>query len=137
MSSGITVTDEVDQVFNQLKAHHQYRYVSFRVADDETSIIVDKKEKESTIEEFIEQLPRDQPRYYVYDVPYTALDGASRNRLIFVAWSPDTCPVKPKMVFASSKVAIKQRLTGCVELQANDFDDVSKEAILEKAVLGK
>ena len=70
MSSGIVVTKEIDETFQKLKAQHLFRYVGFKVSDDKKNIIVDKEVPESTIPEFISQLPKDSPRYYVYDCPY-------------------------------------------------------------------
>jgi cofilin len=137
MSSGIVVPKEVDDTFQQLKAQHLYRYISFKVSDDRTKIEVDKTVKESSIEEFIEQLPSNAPRYFVFDCPYVSKTGANSTRLIFIGWSPDSGHVTSKMVFASSKDAVKKRCPGCVELQANDLTDITKELLLDKAVNGR
>jgi cofilin len=48
--------------------------------------------------------------------------------------SPDDANVKNKMIFASSKDALRRRLDGIhIELQATDFTEISKEILLEKA----
>lgn len=49
--------------------------------------------------------------------------------------SPDDAPVKAKMIFASSKDALRRRFDGIhIELQATDFSEVTKETIMEKAM---
>lgn len=47
---------------------------------------------------------------------------------------PDDSKVKDKMLYASSKDAIRKRLVGvAIEIQGTDLSEVSYEAVLEKA----
>lgn len=65
------------------------------------------------------------------------LTNPCRNKLTFLAWSPDDAPIKAKMVYASSKEALKRALTGiAVELQANDTDDIEYDTILKTVSKG-
>ncbi|KAJ2901187.1 cofilin [Coemansia aciculifera] len=41
MSSGITVDDQCKLAFHELKTTHEFKYVLFKIADDNKSIIVD------------------------------------------------------------------------------------------------
>jgi hypothetical protein len=81
-----------------------------------------------------------------------------RNKITFIAWSPDdagiqvrgpilfgqlpstkplTPRLKPKMIYASSKEALKRSLTGiATELQANDTDDIEYDSILKTVSKG-
>merc|ERR1711924_43569 len=76
-------------------------------------------------------LPEDQPRYALVDIHYTTDDGRDQSKLTFVMWSPDDkCGVKDKMLYASSKDAIKKKFTGIMkELQANDMSDLTDDEI--------
>jgi cofilin len=57
-------------------------------------------------------------------------DGVTKNDLMFLAWSPDTCSVKPKMLYASSLDAIKKKMDGCKKyIQCNDNDEITAEAL--------
>jgi cofilin len=59
--------------------------------------------------------------------------GLENMQLIYR--SPDDAPVKAKMIFASSKDALRRRFDGIhIELQATDFSEVTKETIMEKAM---
>ncbi|GAP85639.2 putative cofilin [Rosellinia necatrix] len=59
-------------------------------------------------------------------------DCSHRNKITFIAWSPDDAGVMPKMVYASSKEGLKRALTGvAVELQANDPDDIEYDVALK------
>ena len=69
----------------------------------------------------------------VLDVEINTKSGATANKLIFVAWSDDNASVKPKMLYASSKDAIKKALTGInEEYQATDRGDLDFAEIKKK-----
>lgn len=53
-------------------------------------------------------------------------------------WSPDTAPIKSKMVYASSKETIRRAFNGIgVEIQGTDYAEVSHESVLEKVSKGR
>lgn len=61
-----------------------------------------------------------------------------RNKLTFIAWSPDDAPIMAKMVYASSKEALRRALTGiATEIQANDSDDIEYETVLKTVSKGQ
>ncbi|CAG9979470.1 unnamed protein product [Clonostachys byssicola] len=100
------------------------------------------------------------PRYAVYDFEYSLASGDGlryavtqknyipvvlapvtdrlcSNKLTFLAWSPDDAGVQPKMIYASSKDALKRSLTGiATELQANDPDDIEYDSIIKTVSKG-
>ncbi|PAA89397.1 hypothetical protein BOX15_Mlig031117g3 [Macrostomum lignano] len=50
----------------------------------------------------------------------------------FVSWGPDGIPIRQKMLIASSKVELKNKLQGIFkELQASGIDEASEECMLE------
>jgi cofilin len=47
--------------------------------------------------------------------------------------SPDTSKIKPKMLYASSKDALRKKLDGIyTEIQCTDLSEVSYETVLDK-----
>ena len=53
------------------------------------------------------------------------------NKLLFVAWSPDTGKGKDKMVYASVREAFIESLVGIqVKIQATDDGELTKEIIV-------
>lgn len=47
--------------------------------------------------------------------------------------APDTAKIKPKMLYASSKDALRKKLVGiATEIQATDLSEVAYEVVLEK-----
>jgi cofilin len=126
--------------------------VIYAIASDSKSITT---VKQATLEEgkewetFVEQLPEKECRWGVYDLEYDQGEG-KRNKLCFVMWwvagcgalrwtrqtlihaaivcirSPDDAPIRQKMMYASSKDAIRKQLVGIsTEIQATGYDEIT------------
>merc|ERR1712244_117843 len=53
------------------------------------------------LEQFLKELPSDQPRFGLVDVEYFTEDNRQQNKLCFVMWAPDNeCSVKDKMLYS-------------------------------------
>lgn len=99
MSSGVAVSDEVKNCFQQVKMNtksgSKLRYGVFKIGEDFKDIVVDKslmstasestREEPSHFTEVICGLPQDDGRYVVYDYPYTESYGDT-SKLIFILW---------------------------------------------------
>merc|ERR1711998_489192 len=99
------------------------------------NIVIDcKGEKGADFATFCSKLPDGDCRYAVLDVEINTKSGATTNKLIFVAWSDDNASIKPKMLYASSKDALKKTLSGINdEYQATDRGDLDEAEIKKKA----
>ncbi len=120
----------------ELKLRKKYRYIVYKLNDDNTSIIIENKvESCEKYEDFLSGLPEDDCRYAVYDFEYEKSPGEGiRNKICFIVWVPDTSKVRQKMLYASSKDAIRKKLAGvATEIQATDMSEVSYDSVLEKA----
>ncbi|CAJ2510950.1 Uu.00g065750.m01.CDS01 [Anthostomella pinea] len=142
--SGATVSQDCITAFNDLKLAKKYKYIVYKLSDDNRQIEVEKASDDKDWENFREQLVNAQtksksgqigkgPRYAIYDFEYSLASGeGSRNKICFIAWSPDDAGVMAKMVYASSKEALKRSLNGiATELQANDQDDIEYDTVLK------
>nr|AGM32390.1 cofilin/tropomyosin-type actin-binding protein [Coptotermes formosanus] len=129
MDIGIKVSDEVVQLWNELKIGKKYRWVIFTFSANLKEIIVEKKgEKDASYSSFLDELPPKDVRYAIYDYDFPMEDGTVRNKIVFVIWAPDVAPARRKMIITGSKVSLKNALPGVsVELQANDDADISEE----------
>lgn len=147
--SGATVSQECVSTWNDLKLSKKYKYIIYKLSDDLKEIVVEELGTNKDWEEFRGKLINAQttsktgqtgkgPRYAVYDFEYSLSSGeGDRNKLTFIAWSPDDAGIKAKMVYASSKDALKRALSGiAVEIQANDDDDIEFDSILNKVSKG-
>jgi cofilin len=134
MASGIEVTDDVVQTYNEIKLGRKYRYVIFKISDDYTQVVQEKTGPTSeTYEDFVGCLPSDECRYAIVDYDYKTADGRQSSKILFVVWAPDNAPIKAKMLITSTKDAVKKQLVGIgVEVQATDFSEISEEAFADK-----
>jgi len=137
MSSGVTVNPDCLEQFTQLKLKKKAKYIIFTLNKDNTEIVVEKSSDSQSYDDFIKDLPEDGCRWAVYDLEFEKEDGGKRNKICFYSWAPDDAKVKAKMVFASSKDALRRSLVGIsTEIQGTDFSEVAYEIVLDKASRG-
>ncbi|ORY98871.1 hypothetical protein BCR43DRAFT_503645 [Syncephalastrum racemosum] len=134
MSSGVAVNPECLEKYQDLKLRKKYNYIIFKLSDDLKEIVVDEAGEKAEYDDFIEKLPDTEPRYAVYDFEYEKEGAGVRNKITFYSWVPDNAKVKQKMLFASSKDALRKQLVGiAIEIQGTDASEVEREVVLEKA----
>ncbi|SPO05745.1 related to cytokinesis inhibitor byr4 [Cephalotrichum gorgonifer] len=144
-----SVATECVSTYNDLKLSKKYKFIIFKLSDDNREIVVEEASDNADWEVFREKLINATtktrsgavgkgPRYAVYDFEYTLATGEGvRNKITFIAWSPDDAGVQSKMIYASSKESLKRSLTGlAVELQANDSDDIEYDTVLKTVSKG-
>ncbi|GCD93748.1 actin-binding ADF family protein [Embleya hyalina] len=137
MASGVGVNDQCLQEYQALKLKKTYRYVVFNLNKDNTEIVVEKTSTSQDYDDFIADLPETECRWAVYDFEFEKEGAGKRNRLTFVSWAPDTAKIKQKMLFASSKDALRRSLVGiAVEIQGTEYSEVAYESVLDKANRG-
>jgi len=133
MASGVGVNPTCVETYHGLKLNKNHKFITFKLSKDNTEIIVDQTSESSDYGDFIESLPEDEPRWAVYDFNYELEEGGARNKLVFVSWSPDGARVKAKMVYASSREALRRALDGiAAEIQATEYIEITYETVLEK-----
>ncbi|XP_003962844.1 cofilin-2 [Takifugu rubripes] len=155
MASGVTVNDEVIKVFNEMKVRKSQtpeevkkrkKAVLFCMSNDTKKIIVEEGKQilqgeiGETVEDpyarFVSLLPLNDCRYGLYDATYETKESKKED-LVFIFWAPDGAPLKSKMVYASSKDAIKKKLTGIKhEWQVNGLDDIQDRKTLAEKLGG-
>ncbi|KAJ1964006.1 cofilin [Dipsacomyces acuminosporus] len=134
MSSGVGVNGACLEAYNELKLKHTSKYIIFKLSDDNKEIVVEKTSADKDYEGFLGDLPEQECRYAVYDFEFEK-EGTIRNKILFYAWSPDTAKIKGKMLYASSKDALRKALVGiATDIQGTDLDEVSHTSVLEKVV---
>ncbi|ELW73006.1 Cofilin-2 [Tupaia chinensis] len=81
-------------------------------------------------------LPLNDCRYASYDATYKT-KGSKKEDLVFIFWAPESAPLKGKMIYASSKDAIKKKFTGVKhEWQVNGLDDIKDRLTLGEKLGG-
>jgi len=147
--SGVSVSPECITKFNELKLGKSIKYIIYKLSDDAKEIVVEETSEQADWDAFREKLINAKsknragkevkgPRYAVYDFAYDLASGeGSRSKITFIAWSPDDAGIQAKMIYASSKDALKRSLNGIAsEMQANDEDDIEYQSVLAKVSKG-
>lgn len=121
-----------------MKLGKKYKFVLFGLNDNKTEIVVKETSTDGSYDAFLEKLPENDCLYAVYDFEYEiGGNEGTRSKIVFFTWSPDTAPVRSKMVYASSKDALRRALNGVsTDVQGTDFSEVAYEAVLERVSRG-
>ncbi|KAK7806380.1 hypothetical protein U0070_024727 [Myodes glareolus] len=146
MASGVAVSDGVIKVFNDMKVcksstpeevEKHKKAVLFCLSEDKKSIILEEGKEilvgdvGQTVDDpyttFVKMLPDKDCLYALYDATYKTKESKKE----------DLVPLRSKMIYASSKDAIKKKLTGIKhELQANCYEEVQDRCTLAEKLGG-
>merc|ERR1711979_86008 len=123
--------DACVEKFNEIKMKKTLKYVVFKIENRKQIVVEQEGDKDKTYQDFQEPLPESEPRYALVDVEYETDEGVKQNKLCFFFWSPDDkTTVKDRMIYASSKDAIKKKLVGVMkEVQANDMSELDEDEV--------
>ncbi|KAA8911299.1 Cof1 cofilin [Sphaerosporella brunnea] len=136
--SGVGLAGDCVTTFEQLKLGKKTKYIIYKLSDDKKTIIVEKTSEDVDYDNFLADLPEADCRYAVYDFEYQLEAGeGKRSKICFYSWSPDDAPVRSKMVYSSSKDALRRALAGIhSEIQGTDPSEVCYETVLERVSKG-
>ncbi|KAL6086632.1 hypothetical protein STEG23_009810 [Scotinomys teguina] len=128
MASGVAVSDGVIKVFNDMKVRKssmpeelkkRKKAMLFCLSEDKKNIILEEGKETlvdvgQTVDDpyttFVKMLPDKDCHYALYDATYE-IKESKKEDLVFIFWAPESAPLKGKMIYASSKDAIKKKLT--------------------------
>jgi len=149
-SSGVSVAPDCISKFNELKLGKELAWIIYKISDDWKEIVVEESSTDRDYEAFRAKLlaakSKDRRgnegiggRYAVFDVEYELESGeGKRNKITFISWSPDDASQYPRMMYSSSKEALKRALNGlAADIQANDADDLEWDNIKSRVSKGR
>lgn len=146
-SSGITGTDECVTEYEKFKLQNssstitKRAYMIFRIKDEKIQLS-EQGAAAATWTDFVDALtgnPKDGG-YGIFDFSVTTGDGRKLQKIIFIAWAPDSgLPVKQKMMYASAREPFKQQLGSGLAyvIQATAFDELDEETVKEMVIKGR
>lgn len=102
--------------------------------ENNTEIVAKEYSSDPDYNSFLDKLNENECNYAVYDFEYEVGDvEGKRKKIVFFTWSPESAPIRSKMLFASSKDALRKALNGvATDIQGTDYSEVSYESVLEK-----
>jgi hypothetical protein len=145
--SGITATDECVSEYEKFKLQNsassmkKRAFIIFRIKDEKIKL-VEEGSADASWSEFLAVLtgnPKDGG-YGIYDFKVTTADDRKLQKIIFVAWAPDSgLPVKAKMMYASAREPFKQQLGSGLAyvIQATGLDDLDEDDISDMVKKGR
>ncbi|MGW4635963.1 actin-binding ADF family protein [Nocardia sp. NPDC004415] len=131
------MADDVVVQFNGFKLKrppHDFRYFIYKIENDTQIVIESTGPIQTDYETFFDAISpiEDECRYALVDVPVETSDGRPTSKIVFISWSPDTATIKSKMLYASSKEAIKRVLVGVgIHLNATDVSELERTSVLD------
>ncbi|KAL9954906.1 hypothetical protein ACROYT_G042492 [Oculina patagonica] len=130
MSSGVEVDQTVIDAFNDIKLKKRHAYVVMMIKDKKKIIVERLGDKlpqhctQSKNEDIFNDMKKkfgNEPRYILFDFCFTRVNQTVAQKLAFVTWCSDEVAIGEKMIYASSKDALKKRFTGLTtEFQCTD-----------------
>ncbi|KAI9035783.1 cofilin [Aspergillus affinis] len=143
----VSITDECLDAFQVLRSGrgcNKLQYLIFRIADDESSVVVEDSSSEPNYEVFRRKLSsavdgqgRPMPRYGVYDVEYDLGQDGKRAKTVFFTWVPQNTPLKLCMMYASTNEQLKNALNLKIFIHADSADELEWKNVLNQASGGR
>ncbi|WP_278265800.1 actin depolymerization factor/cofilin-like domain-containing protein [Nocardia sp. AG03] len=136
-AAGVTVHDQVVEQFNDFKLKRppfDFRYFIYKIDNDSQIVIESTGPLDEPYDAFYNTLSviKDQCRYALVDLEVTTSDGRPTSKVVFISWSPDTATIKSKMMYASSKEAIRRVLVGVgIHLNVTDVSELEYDYVLD------
>ncbi|EDV99816.1 cofilin/actin-depolymerizing factor homolog [Drosophila grimshawi] len=138
MTSGIQVSMECNDIFEQIHKFKQHRYVILAIKEESEISIEIVGRRDAGYDDFLVDLRKGGPeqcRYAVYDYAYHhQCQGTSstslKERIFMMLWCPMQAKIKDKMLYSTSFAALKQQLIGVHKyIQATELDEASRECV--------
>ncbi|KAJ0005045.1 hypothetical protein NQD34_011259 [Periophthalmus magnuspinnatus] len=145
MASGVKVADGVKEMLLSMKlnrssddANERIRVVELGLNDANTEIEVKQVIMEKDVKtlgnvfKFVQCLMGEKEcRYIVYDCHYET-PQTKKEDLIFIMWSCDHASPKSRMVYSSSKSAVKKIMDFKFELELHGKDETTPQSFCGK-----
>eukprot|EP00026_Physarum_polycephalum_P014964 Phypoly_transcript_15538.p1 GENE.Phypoly_transcript_15538~~Phypoly_transcript_15538.p1 ORF type:complete len:169 (+),score=18.95 Phypoly_transcript_15538:213-719(+) len=139
-SESIVVSPEITDYYIAMTRDKRYRWITFRMSDDESQLIVDQHgARDSTYESLLAALPTQYPCWVLLNFDYRTARGPN-SKLMFIMWVPDIKRATLKeaarvkfmgVLYSSLFKPIFKAVSG--NIQAHNLADMEWENVLQKA----
>jgi len=85
-----------------------------------------------SLEDLIEELPENSPRYIILSYELHHSDGRNSFPLVFIYWSPSTVKADMHMLYAGVKTYLQQEAGVSKSFDIRDADQFNDEWLQEK-----
>ena len=132
MNLSIQYSEEVDAAFEKLRKK-EIRYAIFKTNGDQSLLELENTgDRDTTFDQFKEQMPKAEPRWAIYDLHFSKDDGSTADKLVFFHYSPDDYFGQLKFFFATAKETVANHFVGINKtMQINDWEDFDEKETIE------
>ena len=135
MVSTMQIDDDVSAKFTAMRFKRAHRWVIAKLDEAKTNVIVESAgDRAATFDDFREAMPKDEPRWAVYDLEFKTDDGRAESKLVFLMYAPDNAKDKKDcFVYANSKEQVQAKMSPINKtLQINDHADINEKSFIEE-----
>lgn len=116
-----------------MNKENKFRFLTFKIVNEESVIIDRIGDNTSSINNLIEQLPKDDCRYAIAYVDFTDKDSVpirKFSKLFFIKWIPADVDIKLRMLYCLGTYSVKNHIMGIhKEIQACTYDELEELTI--------
>ncbi|KAF3902415.1 Cofilin [Dactylellina cionopaga] len=125
-TSGPSVDSECIRIYHELRLSQKYKYLFFKLSKNRKEIQFEKSgDPEKKFDDFLAELPSNEFRWCVYNIPPKGIVSVTGHMPIFISWCPDETNVMSKMAYSRSKEALRRSFPGIhFEIEVNDKEDI-------------
>lgn len=155
MASGVAVGPDVQDMFDALKMGKgkdtgPLKYMCLKINTGSGKVEIerveegkaDPKQSREEWEAWAATLPEQEGRFYIYDFAYnivvnkTSGGKVPKTKILLISWVPDTASVRQKMLYSSTKEALRGALVGWhLDWNCCDADDVDFQTVYDAATV--
>ena len=135
--SGIECDKEVTESLKEMKEHRKHRYIIYKIrrGTKSYSINISKKGKrDCTFMDFLRDVPKEEPRYIVYNFTYMTKEWEQRDRIMFIFWSPDKSRIEDKVQYSATKSAVLKEINKVLTMkhvELTDLDELKERELIK------
>lgn len=135
---GASCSPDVISSFDEIYYGKVLGFVIYKIVHTKAeNVVVDKRGHVSkTFDEFLTNVPTDQPCYILYDCEYEiqiSVDWPPRKcrKFLLISWCPDNAPIRSKMLQSVSKIKFMKALSEsgltCRDIEITDWRELTKD----------
>lgn len=138
------VDPSVVEAYNEIKIKKRHAYVVMMIKDNKKIVVERLGDKlpvnctESQNAEIFNEMKKGfgmEPRYIIFDFCFTRTNDSVGQKLAFISWCCDECPIGKKMIYASSKDALKKKFNGLnLDFQCTDCTEFQHSELIRDLI---
>ncbi|KAI9478880.1 MAG: glia maturation factor beta [Benjaminiella poitrasii] len=95
-------------------------------------IVEDEVHDNISIEDLVEDLPENTPRFIILSYELKHDDGRKNFPLVFIYWSPSTCKAEVNMLYASAKTYLQEKIDVMRGFDIHDPETLTDEYLSKR-----